>query len=82
MTLARVAELAEDYRTMQTYVRRAIELRVMAHSGIKDHRKSHAVPNNTSLQNKEEDEATEVRYHLIFILFSIPKLISDRKSSL
>ena len=69
MTLARVAELAEDYRTMQTYVRRAIELRVMAHSSERDPRKSYAVPKNTSLQYKEEEEASEVRY--LFNLYTI-----------
>ena len=73
MTLAKVAELAEDYRTMQTYVRRAIELRVMAHSSTRDRRKSQNTPNNTTLQNREEDEVSEVRkislnlYYLAFI---------------
>ena len=40
MTLAKVAELAQDYRTMQTYVRRAIELRVEDKSGKKDNKGS------------------------------------------
>jgi hypothetical protein len=79
MTLARVAELAEDYRTMQTYIRRAIELRVMAQSSTSDRRKSHDTPKNPTLQN--EDELSEVRYLFSFILFSILKSNSDRKSS-
>jgi hypothetical protein len=78
MTLARVAELAEDYRTMQTYIRRAIELRVMAQSSTRDRGKSHNTPKNTTLQN--EDEPSEVRYLFSFILFSILKSNSDRKS--
>ena len=72
MTLARVAELAEDYRTMQTYVRRAIELRVMAAQiGTRDRRKTHDIPKNTTVQS--EDEPSEVRYLFSYILFSILK---------
>jgi hypothetical protein len=79
MTLARVAELAEDYRTMQTYIRRAIDLRVIEQSSTRDRKKSHDTPKNPTLQN--EDEPSEVRYLFSFILFSILKSSSDLKSS-
>ena len=74
MTLAKVAELAQDYKTMQTYVRRAIELRVINKNGRNDN-----IPINTSVQN--EDEASKVRYLFSFILFSNHKSFSIRKSA-